>query len=42
MLDEIPYQPVAWRVFSAKTQIHIEIAKSKENMSLITDHGEVC
>ena len=39
---EIPFQPVLWRVFSAKTEIKIQIAKSKKSICIITDYGEVC
>ena len=42
VFDEIPLQPVAWRIFSAKTEIYIEIAKSKKSAGIITAHGEVC
>lgn len=42
VFDEIPLQPVAWRVFSARTEIYIEIAKSKKSAGIITAHGEVC
>ena len=38
----MPYQPVAWRIFSAKTELHIQIAKSKKSVGIITDYGEVC
>ena len=39
---DIPFQPVLWRVFSAKTEINIQIAKSKKSIDIITDYGEVC
>ena len=39
---DIPFQPVLWRVFSAKTEINIQIAKSKKSIGIITDYGEVC
>ena len=39
---DIPFQPVLWRVFSAKTEIYIQIAKSKKSIGIITDYGEVC
>ena len=38
---DIPFQPVLWCVFSAN-EIYIEIAKSKKNIGIITDYGEVC
>ena len=42
--ENIPYQPVAWRIFSAtnKNQLSIQIAKSKQSLVIITDNGEVC
>ena len=39
---DIPFQPVLWRFFSAKTKIHIQIAKSKKSIGIIIDYGEVC
>ena len=39
---DIPFQLVLWRVFSAKTEINIQIAKSKKSIGIITDYGEVC
>ena len=42
--ENIPYQPVAWRIFSAtnKNQLSIQIPKSKQSLGIITDDGEVC
>ena len=42
--ENVPFQPVAWRIFSAanKNQLSIQIAKSKQSLGIITDHGEVC
>ena len=42
--ENIPYQAVAWRIFSAtnKNQLSIQIAKSKQSLVIITDNGEVC
>ena len=39
---DIPFQPVLWRVFIAKTEINIQIAKSKTSIGIITDYGEAC
>ena len=39
--NDIPFQPVLWRVFSAN-EVYIEIAKSKKSIGIITDYGEVC
>ena len=39
---DIPFQPVLRRVFSARTEINIQIAKSKTSIGIITDYGEAC
>ena len=39
---DIPFQLVLWRVFSAKTEINIQIAKSMKSIGIITDYREVC
>ena len=38
----MPYQPVPWRIFSAKTDLYIQIANSKKSVGIITDYVEVC
>ena len=42
--ENIPHQPVAWRIFGAtnKNQLSIQIEKSKQSLVIITDDGEVC
>ena len=43
IFEDLPYQPIAWRIFSAnKSELYIQIAKSKKSLGIITDHGEVC
>ena len=39
---DIPFQLVLWRVFGAKTEINIQIAKSMKSIGIITDYREVC
>ena len=43
--DEIPYQPVSWRVFTSildkkNRKFRIEIAKSIPNTGLVLDYGQ--
>ena len=42
--ENLPDQPVAWRIFSAtnKKPLSIQIAKPKLSLGTITDDGEVC
>ena len=43
IFEDLPYQPIAWRIFSVnKSELYIQIAKSKKSLGIITDHGEVC
>ena len=39
---DIHFQPVLWRVFSAKPEIYIQIAKSKKSIGIRTDYGGIC
>ena len=43
--DEIPYQPVLWRIFTStlnkrNEKVRIEIAKSIPNTGLVLDYGQ--
>ena len=43
--DEIPYQPVLWRIFTStlnnrNKRFRIEIAKSIPNTGLVLDYGQ--
>ena len=43
IFEDLSYQPIAWRIFSAnKSELYIQVAKSKKSLDIITDHGEVC
>ena len=43
IFEDLSYQPIAWHIFSAnKSELYIQVAKSKKSLDIITDHGEVC
>ena len=43
IFEDLSYQPIAWRIFSAnKSELYIQVAKSKKSLDIITDHVEVC
>ena len=45
--EEIPYQPILWRIFTSvidknNKRFHIEIGKSIPNQGLVLNYGKTC
>ena len=45
--EEIPYQPILWRIFTSvidknNKRFHIEIGKSIPNRGLVLNYGKTC